>query len=251
LIKFNAIKLIEKTSAESSYESSTFEARTQDNEIIEAQRRNKKKSKKRVHHFNRNSLENDEEDFDFEQLEIDVQEPQKFGVSTDELILQSLEQALAVPVTLNDVCWICQLSWKEFVDLRLVTVLPCSHSACSSCLLKLLKSSNEKQKDGMGEFTYRFDCGICRLELDETIPHEAADKVLNKNLVPSFCQFISTGPSKDERTKRRQLVYSLLVDQFEYDVARVEATLFNLIEIMGVNGSEQLTPGLHFIYLFY
>jgi hypothetical protein len=115
--------------------------------------------------------------------------------------------------------------------------------------LKLLKTSNEKQKDGMGEFTYQFNCGICRLELDEAIPYEAADKVMNKNLVPSFSQFIATGRSKEERRERRQLVNSLLVDQFEYDVQRVEATLFNLIDIMEVDGSEKLTTSFNY-YIF-
>jgi hypothetical protein len=132
-------------------------------------------------------------------------------------------------------------NWNESVDLKLVTILPCSHSCCSECLIKNLKNSHEKQKDGMGEFNFKFDCGICRLDLDETIPYEAANLALNKGLVPSFVQFISSGPSKEERRERRQLVYTLLVDTFEYDVSRVEATLFNLIEILDHQGPTELS----------
>jgi hypothetical protein len=185
-----------------------------------------------------------EDEIDLEQLEIEARKPQMFDVTTEQLILLSFEQASATSVTLNDMCWICQLNWSEFVELRLVTILPCSHSACSACLFKLFKTCNQKQNDERGEYSYQFNCGICRLDLDETIPFEAADKVLDRNLVPSFFQFILTGPDRDERTKRRQLVYSLLVDHFEYEVNRVEATLFNLIDIMGVDESEKLSSGL-------
>jgi hypothetical protein len=208
-----------------------------------AEKNKKKNAKKRMHRFQTGD-EIEEVNENLNQLTVNPKpEVQKFDVTTDGLILQSFEIASAVLITLNDICWICHQKWNEFVDLRLVTVLPCSHSACSACLLKLLKTSNEKQKDGMGEFTYKFDCGVCRHELDETIPYEAANQVLNKSLVPSFFQFISTGRSKEERRERRQLIYSLLVDRFEYDVQRVEATLFNLIEIMNVDGSEKLTTG--------
>jgi hypothetical protein len=249
LVKFNARKLIAEFTGQNLQTNqstpTTLESEVTETTSAETQRRKKKKSKKRVHHFQPAGAAVAEEvdEVDLEQLEIAEREPQKFDVTTDEAILQSGEQASASPVTLNDVCWICNEKWNEFVDLRLVTILPCLHSACSSCLLKLLKTSNEKQKDGMGEFNYKFDCGVCRLELDETIPYEAANQVLNKNLVPSFYQFISTGRTKDERRERRQLVYSLLVDRFEYDVGRVEATLFNFIEIMDCNEPEQLTFG--------
>jgi hypothetical protein len=207
----------------------------------------KKKAKKRVHVFQANPVETTEpnEVPACSSIQLEKSEPvlQKVRVTTDQEIIKSCEQASAVTITLNDVCWICNEKWNEFVDLRLVTILPCLHSACSACLLKMLKSSNEKQKDGMGEFTYKFNCGICRLELEETVPYEAANQVLNKNLIPSFYQFISSGRSKEERRERRQLVNSLLVDQFEYDVQRVEATLFNLIEIMEIGGAESLTSG--------
>jgi hypothetical protein len=219
---------------------------------VETQPPKKKKNKKRVHHFHRDGVDVVEEavvEIDSEKLKTEEPVPKTFNVTTDQLILQSFEHASTATITMNDVCWICNEKWNEFVDLRLVTVFPCSHSACSSCVLKLLKTSNEKQKDGMGEFTYKFNCGICRHELDETIPYEAANQVLNKSLVPSFVQFISSGRTKEERRERRQLIYSLLVDRFEYDVQRVEATLFNLIDIMEVDGSDKLTTGNYF-FLF-
>jgi hypothetical protein len=132
------------------------------------------------------------------------------------------------------------------IDLKLFTILPCS--CCYECLIKNIMNSHEKQRDAMGEFNFKFDCGICRLDLDEAIPYEAANLVLNKGLVPSFVQFISSGSSREERRERRQLVYTLLVDTFEYDVGRVEATLFNLIEILDYHGPTELTSGLFNTY---
>jgi hypothetical protein len=255
LINFNARQMIEELTSES-FHMRQHETSTQDNELAVAvisqtnRRTSKKKNKKRVKHFARSGIkiiENVRE----EEKEINSEKPgasdlkktQTFDVTTSQAIIESCEQASAVNATSNDVCWICLLSWNEFVDLRLVIIPPCSHLACSSCLLKLLKTCSEKQKDGMGEFTYQFNCGICRLELDETIAYEAANQVLDRNLVASFAQFIATGSSKEERRERRQLIHSLLVDRFEYDVTRVENTLFNFIDIIGVDGSENLTPG--------
>ncbi len=203
-----------------------------------------------MHKFVRDGpeIENELEEA-LEQLEINPREAQKFDVTTDEAILASQTEAAAAVITFNEMCWICQLNWNEFTDLRLITRLHCQHLACSSCLLRMLKNSSEKQKDAMGEFNFRFECGICRLELDETIPYETAESVLNKGLVPSLSQFIMTGPSKDERRERRRLVYSLLVDQFEYDVARVEATLFNLLEIINCPEPTQLSSGMFFVHI--
>jgi hypothetical protein len=199
-----------------------------------------------VHHFQKDGLEEVEDELaDLANLKIEEPVRQQFEVTTDQGIIQSYETASALNVTLNEGCWICNEDWNGFVDLRLVTILPCSHSACSSCLLQFFKICNQKQKDELTlrEYNLKFSCGICRLELDETIPYETADRVINKNQVSSFNQFILSGRSKDDRRERRQLINHLLVDRFEYDVGLVEAALFNLIEIIDIDGSNKLTTG--------
>jgi hypothetical protein len=238
-IKYNAVKLIDElTEASQTPSSNSYEG---DPDI-----KKKKTSKKRVHRFQKEGVEGSEAEVnDSAKLKIEELVHQQFVVTTDQMILQSFEEASATPVTLNDRCWICNESWSEFVDLRLVTVLPCSHSACSNCLFNLLKSCNQKQNDELTlrEYNFQFSCGICRLELDETIPYKTADQVLNTNQISSFYQFISSGRSKNDRRERRQLISYLLVDRFEYDVGLVEAALFNLIDIIGVEGSDKLTTG--------
>ena len=127
----------------------------------------------------------------------------------------------------DDQCSICLLQWSKFVEPSIAVILPCNHACCAKCLsgfknicFKPAESDQENPE---------FMCILCRKELSISIIHDTANFIIEHNLLESLNEFSKDLPLSQEN--KNKLIVQLLKD-FEFDISRVENTLFNMLGML-------------------
>ena len=122
-----------------------------------------------------------------------------------------------------------------------MVILPCQHASCAKCLLKFQKACAQappENADYFGNFRCDFTCSICRTKLTPTLSLDVAHLVISKKLIPSITELIAKLPFSKEEA--RDVLVRVLVDQFEFDISKVERALFNMIGLVALNINEEV-----------
>lgn len=142
----------------------------------------------------------------------------------------------------EDICPMCYYPWSNFVQEPAVAViLPCEHATCAKCLLGFQKKCSEPPPDNgnyFTDFSCEFNCAICRYKLPQTLANDIAHEIINKKLISSFNELMEKLPFTKE--DGRNVLVRLLVDQHEFDINKVEKTLFNLVGLLPINVNEDM-----------
>ena len=142
----------------------------------------------------------------------------------------------------EDSCPFCYCQWSNITDQQsIVVILPCEHASCAKCLLKFQKACAQpppENADYFDDFNCDFSCSVCRTKLTPTLSLDVAHLVMSKKLIPSLNELIGKLPFSKEEA--RDFLVRLLVEQFEFDICKVETTLFNMIGLVAVNINEEV-----------
>lgn len=151
------------------------------------------------------------------------------------------ESHLAInALSVDDQCPICYMQWCNFVHPSISVVLPCSHACCASCLLRFHEAYTNQEKDDEIplEDKPKFCCVLCRKKLSPDLMQEVARTVVDQKLIPSFNEFAKKLPFSKEEFE--DLIVSLLLGKFSFDISKVEGALFNMIGLVERESHEQL-----------
>ena len=149
-----------------------------------------------------------------------------------------VESNLAInALSTDDQCPICYIQWCNFVEPSIAAILPCNHACCASCLLRYHQACSNVT-DETDEEKPIFCCVLCRKSLSLDTIKEIAQLVASKRLIGSFIELAKKLPfNKDEY---EELIVSLLVGKFEFDVSKVENALFNMVGLVDREPNEKL-----------
>jgi DNA-nicking Smr family endonuclease len=156
-------------------------------------------------------------DFDFN---FDFEQPIEAHFST---------QVLQLDHRHDDECPICFNKWRDFIQVKIVAVLPCGHACCAKCLLEYhagcVDPSIDVKERGL------FSCPLCRLQLSNGIFRKIA--ILFLDYFNPFTQQLSLFSHEHKES----LVISLLL-KYKFNLSKVEYALFNMIGLVEQNPNE-------------
>ncbi len=125
-----------------------------------------------------------------------------------------------------DQCPICFTRWCEFVETKVVAILPCRHFCCAECLLNFFNISSNDSNVAEAERCV-FGCPLCRYKLSELIFEEIARVFTKRRLLPSINFLAKKLPFSQDYLDH--MIISLLAKTHCFDLSKVEYSLFNMI----------------------
>ena len=134
--------------------------------------------------------------------------------------------ALNASVT-SDGCPICLKEWDSFHETELAIILPCLHAVCAPCLSRYRAECKKSFETDLGEYSTKFTCAICRERIRSNILYQAAQSILEGNLVESFT-VLGKALRLPKKIGANQLITPILL-QNNFDVVATESALFNLV----------------------
>ena len=152
--------------------------------------------------------------------------------------LAESEKKLALNASCNDdYCPACMFRWVDFADEKIVAVLPCNHAICIDCLIKEFKECNTQVVQSHEKRD--FCCILCRLKLSNNTLENVAKAFVNRHLIKTVNELGSKLPF--DKIEFDNLVVSLLLDNYKFDVSDVERIIFNMVGLVDSNPNTEFS----------
>jgi hypothetical protein len=133
-------------------------------------------------------------------------------------------------------CPICFTAYRDFIEVKIVAIIPCKHSCCADCLFNFHKSLKIDSTDDETEIY--FGCPLCRFKLSELIFDEIAHAFVKRRLISTFNFIAKKLPFSQDYLDN--LISSLLAKTHNFDLSKVEYSLFNMIGLVDQNPDKTL-----------
>lgn len=139
----------------------------------------------------------------------------------------------------NDQCPMCFKGWHEFEANTIGAILPCRHACCVKCLQKHLNESSDASVEEKDRRLFR--CPLCNLKLSKRIFNGVALAFVSRNLIDSFRIY---GNILEFANERFQMLVVELLLKYEFDLNRVENSLWNMACLVDTNEEELSTSNV-------